>query len=385
MFLNSTLQKNKELIETSFTLHQEGKILPDSYVIDMDVLKTNARLMLEEAKKINIDLFFMLKQLGRNPYIAQELINIGYTGAVVVDFREAKVMMKHHIPIANVGHLVQMPKSMISELIAYGCKYMTLFSLEKAKDVNDCAKKLGIKQKILLKVVGNEDMIYSGQTAGFRIKKLNEDIQQLKKMPFIEIAGVTSFPCFLYDETEESTKATNNLETLFLAKKILQENSIEIENINAPSSTCTYTLKQMQGYGINSAEPGHGLSGTTPLHAHKNCEELPCVVYVSEVSHNFDGSGYCYGGGHYRRSHVKNALVGKNINTAKLTEVEAPSIESIDYYFKLATPCKVSDTVIMAFRFQIFVTRSNVILVEGIHKGNARILGTYNSLGVEVK
>ena len=37
-------------------------------------------------------------------------------------------MMNHHIPISNVGHLVQMPKSMVEELVAYGCRYFTVFS-----------------------------------------------------------------------------------------------------------------------------------------------------------------------------------------------------------------------------------------------------------------
>lgn len=385
MFLESTLEKNKKLIEATFTLHQTGKVLPDSYIVDLDVLRSNAKKILNEAQKHKIELYFMLKQLGRNPYIASELIKLGYEGAVVVDFKEAKVMMKHHIPISNVGHLVQTPKAMLSELIEYGCKYFTVFSLEKLNDINECAKKLNRKQKVLLKVVGQNDLIYSGQVAGFRLEHLQEAIQKMKAMDYIEIAGVTSFPCFLYDEKQHITNPTNNLDTLFKAKQILHENGIDIENMNAPSSTCSYTVQQMAQYGINSGEPGHGLTATTPLHAHMDCVETPCVTYVSEVSHNFDDNGYCYGGGFYRRSHVANAIVGKDLATAKQMQVEPPSLESIDYYFKLQKPCTINDTVIMAFRYQIFVTRSNVVLVEGLHNNHMHIVGIYNSLGDEVK
>ena len=157
------MEKNSKLIEASFRLHQEGKILPDSYVIDLDTLFQNAKAILKQGQKENIELYFMLKQLGRNPLIAKELVKMGYKGAVVVDFKEALVMMKHHIPISNVGHLVQAPKSLIQALVDYGCDYFTVFSIEKIKEINECAKKVNKVQPLLLKVVGKEDVIYSGR------------------------------------------------------------------------------------------------------------------------------------------------------------------------------------------------------------------------------
>ena len=93
------------------------------------------------------------------------------------------------------------------------------------------------------------------------------------------------------------------------------------------------------------------------------------MVYVSEVSHNLQDKAYCYGGGHYRRSHMENALVGQDLENSKIIEVIPPTDESIDYHFELSENCKVSDTVVMAFRTQIFVTRSNVAIVKGIKDG----------------
>lgn len=384
MFLDQTIHRNKHLVQTCFQLHQEHKIRPDTYVIDIDQLLENAEKMLEVSRKNNIDLYFMLKQLGRNPYIAKELVRIGFKGAVVVDFKEAAVLMRHNIPICNVGHLVQMPQCMVQELINYGCEYFTIFSIEKAKEINEAAKNAGIIQKILLKVVGPQDMIYSGQTAGFYVESLEQVIKELKKLDHIKVSGVTSFPSFLFDEKEEKIIPTPNLSTLMKACSILESKGIQVENVNAPSATCSYSLEQMKFYMVNSAEPGHGLTGTTPMHANVECVEKPAVCYVSEISHNFKEKAYCYGGGHYRRSHVANAIVGKNLENSQRYQVIPPTDESIDYYFGLDREANVSDTVIMAFRFQIFVTRSDVVLVKGIQKGNAEIIGIYNSLGEKI-
>lgn len=381
MFLNQVIKHNPPLIEYAFKLHQSGQILPDTYVIDMDSLETNAIKILNEAKKHDIDLYFMLKQVGRNPYIAKRLIELGYKGAVVVDYKEALIMKKNHIPISNIGHLVQTPKALVDEFVEYGVEYFTTFSLDKIIEINNSAKKYNKIQKILLKVVGPNDIIYSGQTAGFNLDELSSLIPKVKELKNILIDGVTSFPCFLYNDKNLKIEKTPNFKTLLEAKKILEENGIKISNINAPSTTSVITLKQMNGYDVNSGEPGHGLTGTTPIHAYQDLDEIPSVVYVSEVSHNFNGLGYCYGGGHYRRSHVINALVGSKIDTAKKCKVITPNDESIDYYFGLDEKCDINSTVIMAFRFQIFVTRSDVCLVSGLKNNQPKVVGVYTSQG----
>lgn len=384
MFLKKLVETNEALADACFKLHQSGEILPDSYVIDVDTFRDNAAKIYEQAKTQNIDLYFMLKQVGRNPVLAKELVKIGYKGAVVVDFKEAAVMMRHHIPIANIGHLVQTPKAMLQKIVDYGCQYYTVFTLDKIRDLNVCAEKSQKKLSLLLKVVGQEDMIYSGQTAGFRLEELKEAAKEIQTLKNVEIKGITSFPCFLYDEGKKAICPTPNFTTLKKAKEILESIGIVVENINAPSTTSVATLQAMQGYEVNSAEPGHGLTGTTPLHAQQACAEIPCVAYVSEISHNFDGKAYCYGGGFYRRGHLENALIGSSLEEAKECRVEPPSAESIDYYFGLEQPCKVNETVLMSFRFQVFVTRSNVCLVEGVGTKTPKLIGTYNSLGDEI-
>lgn len=381
MFLDKMMEVNPELIDLAMQLHQQQKLAPDTYVVDVDTLLNNARLMLDEANKHSIQLYFMLKQLGRNPWLAKELMKLGYRGAVVVDYREAEVMMQHQIPISNVGHLVQPCHMLLQKLVDYGCEYFTVYSLDKIQDLNTCAQKAGKVQAILLRVYDDNDLVYSGQTAGFSLSELKSVVKAIQQLKHIRIAGVTSFPCFLYNEKLQEIESTHNLTTVLAAKEQLQQEGITIENLNTPSTTSFATLQKMAEIKATSGEPGHGLTGTTPMHAQGNLAEIPCVVYLSEVSHNFQSKGYCFGGGHYRRSHLENALVGTSLAQSRKVKVILPDLDSIDYHFGLSEECRVNDAVIMAFRFQIFVTRSQVCLIRGLSGKKPEIVGLYNSLG----
>ena len=382
MFVEQTRKRNRELVDAAFYFHQSGQLLPDSYLIDVDAFCENGKKILAEAKKHDFRMYFMLKQVGRNPYLAKKLIELGYDGAVTVDFKEALTMLEHEIPIGNVGHLVQVPTAMMEKIVAYAPEVMTVYSLDKVYAIDRAAGRLGKKQGILLRVFGENDMIYSGQTAGFTLDEMKEAVLEIKKnCPNIVIAGVTSFPCYLYEEEIGEIAATENLHTLLAAKERLEELGYHDLIINTPSATCVKTVDMMVRLGGNCGEPGHGLTGTTPLHAVSDQPEIPAMVYVSEISHNFLGKAYCYGGGHYRRSHMSHALVGKDERTARMLTVLAPSDESIDYHFGLSEQCEVGETVVMAFRSQIFVTRSDVVLVEGISSGRPKIVGVYDSQG----
>ncbi|MBF1093800.1 MAG: hypothetical protein HXL45_03085 [Solobacterium sp.] len=132
---------------------------------------------------------------------------------------------------------------------------------------------------------------------------------------------------------------------------------------------------------ITSAEPGHGLSGTTPYHVDHDAEEIPSVLYLSEVSHVLDNHAYIYGGGYYRRGHIQNALVGSSYEGLVKDSVILPDMDSIDYHFGLENPHYIGDSAVLCFRYQIFVTRSDVCLIKGIHSGKPEIVGIYDSLG----
>lgn len=380
MFLEATKRRNPELIDAAIKLHQEGAILPDTYILDLDHIVKNAKVLKRHADEVGIDLFYMTKQIGRNPLVSQAIREAGIEQAVVVDFKEALIMMEHGLPIGNVGHLVQVPVALLEKVIDYEPKYMTVFSLEMLKKINEAAKNVGKVQDILLKVIEPTDEIYEGQFGGFHLDELEQLATVSKELSHINISGLTSFPCFLFDG-ESELKPTNNIQTIEKATQILVENDILITELNIPSATCSKTISLIKGINGTQGEPGHALTGTTPLHAKMDLEEVPSIIYVSEISHNLDGKAYFYGGGYYRRGHLENILVVNEDNTKTDDKVEAFGNESIDYYLTAEHTHAVGSTVLAAFRTQIFVTRSDVAVVSGISKGQPKVEGIYNSLG----
>jgi predicted amino acid racemase len=383
MFLKKTIEWNSALVEAAIYLHQKGELLPDTYVIDTDTLFANAARIRQTAGNNQVHLYFMLKQLGRNPEIARELLRLGYDGAVAVDFREALWMIQNGIQLGHVGHLVQIPKACLEQILSSKPEMVTVYSVEKAREINEVCKKLNLEQKIMLRTVESGDVLYSGQYGGFSLKQLPDAAKEIRKMEHLRISGLTSFPCFLFNSQTGRIEPTQNVKTMCRAKEILMDMGFEIEQMNMPSVTCCASIPEIHRLGGTHGEPGHGLTGTTPLHAVANCEEIPCLVYLTEVSHNWDKKAYCYGGGYYRRSHVRQALVGP-LEKGKILGVIPPSAESIDYYFGLDGPAEVSESVVMAFRTQIFVTRSQVALVSGISRGNPQVDGIYTPFGRRV-
>lgn len=381
MFVDMTFCRNPGLLQTAADLHQQGMIQPDTYVLDLDAIIRNGRVIKEEADKFGIKLYFMTKQLGRNPVVAEALMKLGYDGAVVVDYREADRLWENGIHLGNVGHLVQIPSHKVGEIVARRPNVITVYTVDKAREISQAAVKQGIQQNIMLRVIGNQDVLYPGQHGGFYLNELQVNAREIEILPNIRITGVTSFPCFLYDEKVNDIVATSNTQTLQVAKQLLEEMGIQIREVNIPSATCTRVIKEIADLGGTHGEPGHGLLGTTPLHAATEQPEIPAIVYVSEISHSLDKVSYCYGGGHYRRSHMKHALVGSSFSDMRKVDVESPDVESIDYYLKLNQLADVGATVLFAFRAQVFVTRSEVAVVSGISTDNPKLVGTYDSLG----
>lgn len=380
MFLNKLLENNRPLVEFAQKAHFDGILLPDTYILDLDTIEQNARLLLDFGIQNNIRLYFMLKQIGRIPAVGRLLSKLGFAGAVCVDFREALTMIEHKIPIGNVGHLVQTPKAALESIILSHPEIMTVYTLEKAREISDICRRHGIYQDIMLRVIDDGDVFYPGQSGGFFIKELPLVLPQLRELKGVRPAGVTSFPCIEYDEKAGIFKATHNALTVKKAAKLLEDSGLRDIQVNLPSASCAASLELIASYGATHAEPGHSLTGTTPYHAAKgNGPEQPALLYLSEVSHNFGGKSYCYGGGRYGRGHLENALAG--IKQNKIIKAYAPPAENIDYHIELDGSFEVSSPVIMCFRTQIFITRSEVAVVKGLSKGLPVIEGIYNSHG----
>ena len=387
MFLKKLKENNENLLHCAFDLHQSGEILPDTYVLDLDAIKENASLMVKKANELDIELYYMLKQIGRNPYIGKMLESVGFKGCVAVDFKEALTLIDGGCHISNVGHLVQVPKHALKKILMAKPDYVTIYSYDIIDEISEVCLKNNLCQKVLVRITDDDANLYSGQIAGFNSNELEKILDYLKNRPGVEFGGITAFPALLFDVKVNAIVPTDNVNGLQRAKVILERLGYKDYMINVPSASCVEsfeTARKVAGDKKCSCEPGHGLTGTTPLHAISKQPERVAYCYVSEVCHNFKDKAYCYGGGHYRRGHMENCLVGDNYDCLKLVKVVAPDDDSIDYHYELSENFKVGETCLMAYRTQVFTTRSTVALVEGISTNKPKLIGLYNSQGEKI-
>ncbi len=388
MLLESLRKRNPELIRVAAELYCEKRISPNTYVLDLDTIRQNIRKIKEQAKKFNLKVYPMTKQIGRNPLVLKIIKEEDLGPPVAVDWMGARQLSEQGIRIGHIGHLVQVPHTEVESILKLRPEVWTVFSLEKAKQVSEVACYLGVRQRVLLRVAGENDTFYPGQAGGILEKEVIEIAKRICDLPNIDLVGVTSFPCLLFDVNRKDVYTTPNLDTILKAAEELENTlGIAITQINAPGTTSAVTMEILAKKGATHVEPGHGMSGSTPLHAFKELPEIPAIVYLTEISHIYAKQAYCYGGGLYVDPVIPQyplrALVGAT--TDRLLEqklnVELVPLGGIDYYGMIQlnrhNNVKIGDIVIFGFRPQIFVTRANIAVISGIQKNTPRIEGIF--------
>lgn len=373
MFLEVTRRRNPGLLDAALRLHREGEIPPNTYVLDLDAIQANTRALAAAAAQAGIQLYFMTKQFNRNPQLITAIAGAGIDRGVAVDIDDARAFRQARVALGHVGHLVQIPRAHLPQVLSWRPEVWTLFGLENARALSQAAQPLGHRQDVLLRIAASH--FYPGQEGGITLEELPQVARLVAELPGIRLAGVTAFPCLAADGGRPV--ATANLEAVTHAARMLREElGLPVSQVNTPSFTCCATLPMLKEAGSTHAEPGHALTGTTPLHAVSEQPEVPAVLYLSEIAHTFGGRAYCYGGGRYPRGHLRHALVGTEM---RAVPVRSPEAEQIDYYFTLEDRgARVGDPVLMAFRFQAFVSRANLALVAGISAGSPRLAGLYD-------
>ncbi|MDR0760586.1 MAG: alanine racemase [Treponema sp.] len=389
MFLQFLRQYNPRLINCAADFLKKGLIQPDSYVLDLDAIETNADRILRSAREHGVSLYFMSKQIGRNPLVSRRVLSrriadepLGsFAGMVAVDYREALSLHNAGLTVSHVGHLVQIPDRLIDPVLDMRPQVITVYSLEKARTLGGQARAKGLVQPVLLRICDEGNSTYPGQEGGFSPHEAVEAAAAINLIEGLRFAGITSFPCFLQEKTGGKAAPTPNAYTLVQTEALIRKClNLRCVQINMPSCTSPETIPQIAGMGGTHGEPGHSLTGTNPDNIQSRDPLIPGLVYVTEVSHHYRGFSSCYGGGHYRRSHIREALIGSD-DSYETAEVLPPTAEAIDYHFSLPGIFPIGMPVLMSFRTQIFVTRSCVVPVEGISAGMPRITGIWDSQG----
>lgn len=393
MFLNKIIQRNPKLIQTGVELHQKGLIPANSYVLDIDTISYNAKLMAEEGERYHLKVFAMTKQIGRNPVAIKAMVDAGIRAGVCVDMSDARPMTASGMEIGHLGHLVQVPFAETKAAAKLNPRYWMVYNLEKAKAVSEVTDS-GREQNIMVRIFGEDDSFYRGHEAGFPTETILETAKEIQQMKGLHFAGIATFPAQLYDVESKTVKATHNYNTLIKTADYLRNHGYPEIEVNAPGTTSSHIFKRLVEDGVIQVEPGHGLTGTTPIHAYEDMPEMPGYIYVSEVSHFYGGKPYCYGGGMYIDpvfdDYDVQACVGRDGDDALKCRIscEMPKPKAIDYY-GILNPGKeqkinVGDTVVFGFRAQMFVTRAYVVPVSGISKNEPKVEGIYFTDGRRV-
>lgn len=166
MFLDTTLRRNPHLIEAAQALHADGLIEPDTYVIDVDTVSANARALAATATAHGLVPWAVIKQIGRNPLVTRAITQHLPLGTAI-DVREARALLAGGAHLGNVGHLVQIPRKALPEILAAGADHVTVYDVSNLRAVDAAARSLGIVQPIIARIAGHASDSYPGQEGGF--------------------------------------------------------------------------------------------------------------------------------------------------------------------------------------------------------------------------
>ena len=391
MFLDALRRRNPVLIEQAIALHQAGKLPANAYVIDLDAVEDNARVIADAAKRLSLTAFAMTKQMGRNGSFCAAVRRGGIGKAVAVDMACARAVHRAGLPVGHIGHLSQVPRREADMAASFEPDYWTVFNLEKANEAGAAARKRNRRQPLLARIRAQGDQFYRGHEGGFPASEMAAVADALDRIDGARFAGITTFPALLFDPVSRKVRPTPNLQTLRKTAEALARSGRRNIEINAPGTTSSSTLASLAEAGATQIEPGHGLTGTTPLHAVEDLPERPAVVYLTEVSHLVGDEAFCFGGGLYIDpvfpDYQVKAIVAREPTTsaAALRNVEMPAPAAIDYYGVIdargaSKPCP-GDSVVFGFRPQAFVTRAYVVGVAGLSRNEPIVEDIYDAFG----
>ncbi len=398
MFLKLLQQRNPALLGAAAELALRGDIPPNTYVMDLDTVRDNGRVLRAEADRLGLRLYFMTKQHGRNPAVTRALVDDDRPETVAVDMDDVDALARSGFRLGHVGNLVQIPRASLPRVVdELQPEVITVFSVAKAAQVAAAARSAGREQALLLRVADPaRDTYLPGMEGGITLDDLARAAGEIRRLEGVRIEGVTTFPALSYRDVPEP-HATTNFETLRAARDVLERQGVRISQLNAPGNTCVYTMETQAQLGATHVEPGHGALGTTPFHLLVDgLPERPAYCYVTEVAHHVGDRAYVYGGGFFVDDPIwlapdfqHHALVGQSVDELLQHRERflgagsgsGGSFGGIDYYGFLDADerrAPVGATVIFGFRMQAFVTRAKIAVVRNV-QSHPELVGVWDT------
>jgi predicted amino acid racemase len=400
MLLERTLRRNPELVAGAIELHQRGAIPAGTYLVDLDAIAHNASLLAAEARSFGLRTYVMTKSYGRNPFVTRIALAMGLDTTVAVEAREAYLIHRFGLPVGHVGHLGAVPLREVPRIVAMEPDVVTVFTVDTAAAISAAARDQGRDQALYVRVNRRNDEVFRGFVGGWTLEECVDGIRPILALPNVRIVGITSYPNISYSTTSTSSLAPNStFATMVEAKERLErELGLDTLRINAPANNGCATFGLLARHGVTDVEPGHALLGGSLLHALEDLPEKPAQVYVSEVSHRWEGELYTIGSGMLyvesfggAQTSPVRCIVGRTYREALENSATMTYRGHVDYYAVCedVPGARPGDTALYALHPQFFVNRAYVAVASGLTSGTPRIEAIFdwacNALGPDLQ
>lgn len=393
MLVDKTIERNPGLLQAAIELHQNGVIPAATHLIDLDAVAENATVMAKAAEETGLRVFVMTKQDGHEPHMTRIALDRGLHAVVAVEAIQAHRMNRYGFPLGHIGHLSNIPKSQIPQILAMEPEFITVYSVESAKAISDVATAMG-RQQALYVVVTNygDEGTFDEMIGGWTEETCVEGIRPLMDLPNVHVAGLTQHITISYDTQDDAhtAKPTQAFFTTLRAKEKLEKQlGLPALRVNCAGNANAITMPILASYGATDVEPGAALTGSAKFHALQDMPEKPAHVFVSEATHVWRGDAFAVGGGFTFVWDMSDTIgpfrgmFGATYEEALANQLVFKGPPWVDFHGMFTVgdgkEPKFGDTVLFSHLTQAFNERGYVAAVSGVSRGKPKLEGLFDN------
>ena len=204
MFLSTLRRRNPGFLRAATALHADGSVPANSYVLDLDAVTANARVMSQAAAGLGLTVFAMTKQAGRNPHFCAGRPGRRHRGrggrghAVRRAVRSGRAAARAPRP-PGPGAGARGRRG--------GCHAAGLLDGLQPGQGGAGSRRggpAGRVQDLLLRIHAPGDTFYLGHEGGFAAADVLAAADDVDSLDGARCAGITTFPALLFSAAEGS-------------------------------------------------------------------------------------------------------------------------------------------------------------------------------------